>query len=330
MDTLRSEFSADALRSLAWAGDDLVDWIGGRRIRMDGCVERFGTGYTYRFDAVVGLGEVGVMFEACGTKGRVVRSNGALASAQFVPLGIEELREIDRSFYCAENVAFPVCVFTLPDGRSALAHAPRSYNELEIELLDGTPLTRRQGTCDDVFHARLSVSPDGRWLLSNGWVWHPWTVAQVYDVARALTEPTHLSGPGLALDFGASFKGEAEAAVISGDRLIVSGSAECPMLSVVELPSGKLQAAHPLRVSLGTQLVAWGRDHVLALDGEVRVVALADGEVVTTLDADTRGSSRPAIPTAPPKPPYIAIDPVRPRLAIGRATGEIVTFTLSS
>lgn len=322
----RTEFVVDGLRSLTWAGDDLIDWIGGRRIAPGGAVQQFGTGYSYRFDAATGLGDIGVVFETRGTKGRVIRYNGLLPSDQFVPIGFDEIREIDRSYYHAEEVAFPACVFVLPDGRWALAHAPRSYNTLEIELIDGTPLTRRNGECDDNFHSRLAASPDGRWLLSSGWVWQPWGVACVYDVARALEDPAHLSGAGIPLDLGDPFQGEAEAAVLSGDRLIVSGSAECPMLSIVELPSGRNLAVVPLAESLGTQLAAWGPEHVLALDGTARVISLADGSVVQVLDLDTRAASRPAIVQAPPGAPYVAIDPNRPRVAVGDAAGTVVVI----
>ena len=95
----RTEIEVEGLRSIAWAGDDLIDWVRGRRIQLDGTVLEFGVGYGYRFDGSVGLGDVGAVFETLGTKGRIVRWNGQTAQPNFVPLGFDELREIDRSYF---------------------------------------------------------------------------------------------------------------------------------------------------------------------------------------------------------------------------------------
>ena len=38
----------------------------------------------------------------------------------------------------------------------------------------------------DYFHGRLVVSPDGRRILDDGWVWHPVGIPTVWDVGRWL------------------------------------------------------------------------------------------------------------------------------------------------
>src|SRR5689334_3507252 len=90
-----------ALRSLAWWGDDLIDWLAGHHVSLDPEVppRRFGVGSTYRFDRAVGHKDVGVTFELTGTKGRIARWNGAVPSPGWLPRGVDELREIDRSYY---------------------------------------------------------------------------------------------------------------------------------------------------------------------------------------------------------------------------------------
>jgi hypothetical protein len=314
----RTEILVEGLRSLAWAGDDLIDWVGGRRIRLDGTVLEFGVGDPYCFDGSTAFGDIGVAFDTRGTKARLVRWNGQTRQGNYWPLGFDELRELDRSYYHARAFAYPVCLFALPDGRPAVAHCPRRYDTLEIELLDGTPLTRRKTKSEDIFHARLAASPDGRWLLDNGWVWHPVTIAAVYDVARALVEPEHLSSWGLRLDLGDAFAGEADAATLSDDRLIVCGGEDHRMLSIVELPSGKNLATIPVPEPLGTRLMAWDHDHVVALDHRPRLVALADATVVHTWD--DRGPRPTPCPSADgegPEPPFVAVDPSRPRFALG-------------
>ena len=321
----RTEIPIEGLRALAWAGDDLIDWIGGRRVRVDGTVLEFGVGDAYRFDGTAALRDVGATFETLGTKGRLMRWNGRIREGNYVPLGFEEIRELDRSYYCAKAYAYPLCVFELPDGRPAIAHCPRVYDTLQIELLDGTALTHRDAKSEDIFHARLAASADGRWLLDNAWVWHPRSIVCVYDVARALVEPEHLSTSGLSLDFGEAFEGEVEAATLSADRVVASGDADCPMLSVAELPSGKNLAAIRLSERLGTRLMAWGPEHVVALDDHPRVVALADGAIVHRWDDLDAGSrSQPSVSLEAPTGPYVAVDPLRPRFAVADARRIVV------
>jgi hypothetical protein len=315
------------LKSLAWCGDDLVDWLGGQRVSLSGEVQRFGVGSTYRFDAAVGHGDLGVTFETLGTKGRIARWNGVLPTPGWVPLGIDELREIDRSYYCADAYAYPVCVFTLPDGREAIAHCPRGYSRLDIELPDGTLLTPRDGRREDCFHSRLEASPDGRWLLCNGWVWHPANIVHVFDVERALAEPEHLSslgiGPG---DFGDLYDGNEDgiqAATLVGDRAVWSIERD---LGVFALPSGEQVYRHRLTESAGTRLMAWGSDHVVAFDEHPRVIDLATGTIVHRWDAvdGGRGWYQPSVQTQPPVPPWIACDPAHQRFAIASADRVVV------
>jgi hypothetical protein len=314
------EIVVDGLRSLAWWGDDLIDWLGGRRVTLAGDVQHFGVGSTYRFDAAVGHGDLGVTYESLGTKGRVVRWNGTLPSRQFVPLGLDELREIDRSYYHADDYVFPICVFTLPDGRAAIAHCPRAYDRLDLELPDGTLLTPRDTPRQDCFHSRLEASVDGRWLLCNGWVWHPANVVHVFDVARALAEPGYLSTGGVALDSHADLYDADEdgvhAATLVGDRLVCATRAQ---LAVYALPGGERLHLHDLAEAPGTQLMAWGDGHVVAFDGHPRVIELATGAVVhrwSGLDGGP-GLHQPSVAMQPPGPPWVARDPAHERFALG-------------
>jgi len=325
----RTAFAIQGLRSIGWAGDDLIDWIGGRRIRPDGSVVAFGVGSGYRFDGSVSLAEVGVVFETMGTKGRLMRSNGRIAQPNFVPIGFDELREIDRSYYQANVYDYPVSLLTLPDGRDAIVHCPRRYDTLEIELLDGTPLTSRSAKAEDIFHTRLAASPDGRWLLDVGWVWHPLTIVAVYDVVRALREPEHLSSTGIALDLGDAFDGEVGAATFSGDRLVVCGGDDRQVLSIVDLPSGQNLVTLPLSERLGTRLMAWDSDHVVALDDQPKLVALADGRIVHRWE-EVGPASRPcpSVSSESPKPPYAAVDSRRHRFALADADHVVVISAL--
>lgn len=321
-----SRHAVPPLRSLAFVGDDLVDWLGGHRIDPSGHVTRFGTGHTYRFDDALGHGEVGVLFERLGTKALMVRANGVAASPQFVPLGIDIIRELDRSFYQAGAYAYPLALLTLPDGREAIAHCPRAYNRLDIELLDGELLTPRTIDDIDVFHSRLQVSANGRWLLSNGWVWQPWNVALVYDVARALIEPEHLASEGLPLDLGDDWEWEVEGATVVGDRLVVACCSEQPAIGVLDLDpagAGPIQI-HRLARAPGSVLMPWGDDRVLALEGTPRAISLNTGRIIAewpALDAGP-GLYQPSVTAQPPTPPWVAMDPIGGRFAIAAPSAE--------
>ncbi|WP_125736036.1 hypothetical protein [Amycolatopsis sp. WAC 04197] len=102
------------------------------------------------------------------------------------------IRELTRSGYKADAYRYPLVLCTLPDGRTGLIHCPDKYNRLEVEVAaTGERLTDgSEREPSDFFHSRLAVSPDGRYLLSAGWVWQPWYGLAVYDLEKALADPT--------------------------------------------------------------------------------------------------------------------------------------------
>ena len=174
---------AGNVQSLCWQGDALVDWAGGaERYRLDGTSLGRSVSYSYRFDRAVTSpnGQYAVIYEVLGTKGLVLKDGRIL-------------REINRSFYHANVYEYPVVLFDLPDGRTVLAHCPDEYNTLEIEDAEtGERLTERTDKSADFFHSRLSVSPGGQYLMSAGWIWHPFDYASLFDIAEALTRPESL------------------------------------------------------------------------------------------------------------------------------------------
>ncbi|MGW4248017.1 hypothetical protein [Nocardia sp. NPDC004722] len=181
-------------KSLVWIGGTLYDTAAGwRSIPLDGSPgsSRFGP-YGDQFDAVVvsPRREMVALLASTGTKGLLLSSDGTL------------IREINRSYYQADMYRYPLALFTLPDGRTGLAHCPDEYNRLEIEVAaTGERLTiDAERKPEDFFHSRLAVSPDGRYLMSAGWVWMPVDALAVYDLHRALTEPAELDSTGSILD----------------------------------------------------------------------------------------------------------------------------------
>lgn len=204
-----------SLRSLAWQDGTLVDWVSGRHWLADGTEVASGAHHAYDFDRalVSPSGRFSVLFCERQTKG-IILDQGRL------------IREIDRSYYQASRYAYPIALGRLADGREVLAHCPDAYNVIEIETLaEGARLTGREGEAQDVFHSRLSFSPDGRFLLSAGWVWHPFNVFCAFDVEQALRDPATLDRQEKhygALE-GAAPGFEVHAAVwLDADRVIVT------------------------------------------------------------------------------------------------------------
>ncbi len=180
---LRIPLSTPA-RTLCWEGDALVEWTGGaRRIGLDGTVSlgAFGLAYT-RFDDAVATpdGRCAVVYERRGTKGLLLYERRVL-------------REIGRSYYHADQYDYPVALVRRPGGRVLLVHCPEDYNRLEVEdFLTGERLSHRRSPPPDIFHARLMPGPDGRSLLAEGWLWHPFDMVQRIDLDAALADPTVL------------------------------------------------------------------------------------------------------------------------------------------
>lgn len=137
------------------------------------------------------------------------------------------LRELTRAEYRATDYDYPLAVGVLPDGRAVLAHCPEEYDRLEIEdLATGERITTGTRDPADVFHSRLELSPDGRHLLSAGWVWHPYGILRVYDLAAALADPATLDGPGVLPTSPGLDAEVASACWLDADRIAVATTGE--------------------------------------------------------------------------------------------------------
>ena len=203
------------VRSLHWDGEDLVDWVdGGTRWRPDGVRIDSHVRYPYVFDrAVVSIsGRYQVLYTECGTKGLVLDAG-------------QVLREINRSYYHANDYEYPIAMGRLPDGREVLVHCPDYYNKLELEdIASGHRLTQRTDRGPDVFHSRLSLSPGGRRLLSGGWLWDPFGVAEVFDLTDVLRDQYAMDRRDVAL--GRALDTEVVASCwLTDDLLVVAAAA---------------------------------------------------------------------------------------------------------
>jgi hypothetical protein len=226
------------VRSLVWSGDVLIDPVGGEAsIALDGPAQTSTVNWAFSFDrALLAPTGLRVLYTVMGTKGIVATPHRAV-------------REINRSYYCANAYEYPVAVGRLDDGREVLVHCPDGYNRLTIEaLVDGERLCSATDEAVDVFHSRLQLSPDGCHLLSAGWVWQPLGVATVHDIGEAIQDQAHLDDWGV-LPWG-SVAGQVESASwLGSDLLVVSTDPELPP---VDIEGDGLPAGHMGVWSLGT------------------------------------------------------------------------------
>lgn len=119
---------------------------------------------------------------------------------------LEESRQtmnLDRGEYHPETQYFP-CAFFSHDGRDLFVHAT-DWNRLEIsDPRSGELLTAREAmNYEDknshylnYFHGALHVSPDGKRIMDDGWVWHPVGVVYCWSLENWLKSNPYESEDG--------------------------------------------------------------------------------------------------------------------------------------
>ncbi|MEH0548955.1 hypothetical protein QA802_39605 [Streptomyces sp. B21-105] len=300
------------VKSLSWVGDDLVDTVGGGiRWTPDGTEHRPEVPRTFAadFDRAVHSpsGRYSVVYQERGTQALLLD-------------GGRPLRELDRSDYQADASDYPVALAVLGSGREVLVHCPDEYNVLQVEdTASGERLTTGPRDPKDVFHSRLSVSPDGRHVLMAGWVWQPYGVVEVYDLEEALSRASALDGPGL-LPMNPGIDAEiASACWLDADRLAVATTAdetlddeETPALGTRQMGVWSLSGRrwlhrHQGDTAYGTLIPCGNR--VVSLHGHPRLIDVADGtpvaqwpEVRVSRREGAYGVSHTPTPVAAPHP----------------------------
>lgn len=301
---------------LCWQGDTLFDLARGKRIFLDGRTERYGYAWGFRFDAVVSSpsGNFQILYERHDTKGIIVK-NG------------RKHREINRSCAHADIYDYPVAMFRMPNGREALVHCPEDYDRLHIEDLEtGERLTARDSKSEDFFHSRLQVSPDGRWLLSAGWVWGYLDTVCLFDIHEVLRNPSHLDSSGIAPKMSCT---EIMAAVFNSSELVAAAGGDeelaDPALAntvfVTDVPSSRILSVAPVAESLGTILLV-DDSHILSLFKHPKLVNIQTGKIMRRWEEIDSGDQTSSIHrgTLPP----MAYDPVHRRLAVSDHTSVLV------
>lgn len=309
-------FPAPNVKSLTWFGDELVDWVdGGCIYTATGEARPSYVRYAYPFDAAVvsASGEYVALYTRRGTKALLLRQGRII-------------RELNRSFYQANAFDYPITFVTLRDGSEAIAHCPSDYNRLEFEIAATGEIltnvaTRRPA---DYFFSRLHSSPNGQFLSSGGWVWHPVDVPTVYDIFEVEKNAKVLDGGGFDLSLWVD---ESTATFLSNNELVVgwggcelsgqSAEIEGTELRTYSLDSGVAKVVRSVRVDKRISLLSGvGGGAIFAL-GECPLIV--DAGTGTTLESwpDLRVDSirRSAVDPAAVNP-IVAVHPDRSRFAM--------------
>jgi hypothetical protein len=312
------------VRSLCWRGDALVDWVGGGiRYEMDGSCLNPLVRYAYEFDHAVASSD--------GVYAAIVTRLGAtgllLKDGQII-------RQINRSFYHAKAYEYPIAFLNLPDGQMGIAHCPDQYCKLEIEEVEsGRRLTERTSKPRDFFHSRLAVSPDNRFLLSAGWIWHPFDDVRVYDLTRAIEQPESLDAPAHS-DFQLSRSGVmiASAAFTESGLLVVTSTddyydpnetdwterelMEPDFIGVYDLYAKSFRSSARLTEPAGT-LMPLGEDYAIGFFQHPKLIDLKTGAILRKWEELNSGrQSSSIIWHLKEKLPPLALDPARQRFAV--------------
>lgn len=171
-----------AIHTISWLNDGIMDWAqGGMFYGLNGETSQIGQYYfAFKFDRSITSqdGQYAFIYQNRGTKGLLLK-NG------------ETLREINRPYYHAETYEYPAAFYTSPTGITYLIHCPMEYCRLDFEEVESGKIVTNIPERDevDVFHSRLEISPDNKFLMVRGWVWHPLDVVQVYDIEACLQDP---------------------------------------------------------------------------------------------------------------------------------------------
>jgi len=305
-----AKLEASGVRSLAWHEDQLVDWVGGgKRFSLDGSTARAKVFYAFKFDNVCSSadGKYAVIYEQLGTKGLLLED------------GIV-VRELNRSYYHAHVYEYPVCFAKLESQRDVLIHCPNEYNRIEIEdVRTGELLTK----CDtrkpkDFFHSRLATSPNGKLLLSAGWVWHPFDAVCVWDIAESIDQP-FLDNEHLLLSTSDESLASNEYAV---DELRPS------TISVWNIPKRKIESQVNVEERVG-RLMPINRHYALGFFEAPKIICLESGKVVARLPELKTGTQTSSIIHHIDALPPIAVDVANHRFAVANEN-EIHVFKVES
>ncbi|MFT3687237.1 MAG: hypothetical protein QM783_20330 [Phycisphaerales bacterium] len=316
------------LSSLCWGQAGLMDWAGGNAVvDLQTGLANSRIGWGSLFDAAIESpsGRYAVIYQRLGTKALLI-GNGKF------------LRELNRSYYCAEEYDYPIVFIPGPDGAELIAHCPDEYNRIELEDAEtGRRIpVRGERKPSDFFHSRLQVSPGGRWFVSAGWIWHPVDWVEVWPLADAIANPAVLDSSGIRPEADTDLN---DVAFIDDDRLLLASNADREAfdgktegmrpgtLGVFNPSTRTYESVAKVHEHIG-QMLWLGNGRVVGFYKHPKIFDVATGEVLHRWPDINSGERCGCITGYLGKLPHIALDPIRKRFAVATDTRlDVVQFT---
>jgi hypothetical protein len=244
-------------------------------------------------------------------------------------------RQLNRDYYFSKSFDYPIALTQTGTGRVVIVHCPRSYDELELEDAESGEILNLKKSDKMEFHSRLAASPNGEYLLSAGWFWHPLNGAWLFSIGDVIGVKSER-----VIDLDFAFGAEIDSAAFLGDdSLVVTSTDEVinpdvpvtglgPMrLGVWSIADEKWTSVVELPQTCGT-MMPW-RDWVISFHEYPKAIELATGQVVHRWEEIYSGRQVGAIELGTPTPPPLALDPIGGRFAVGGPDG-VTVVTLST
>lgn len=308
--------------SLVWAGDRLFDPIGAPGLEIGNPLPAWRKSpKTAYFDLPLSnrAGTDFCAYKQLGTKAILFNSQNE--------------DELDRSYYHANVTPFPISFLSLNEPDDTLAYATE-YDTLVLKPLLQDKQFPPSHPADDFFHGRLEISPSGRWLMSHGWIWHPYSDIMLIDLDIVREDPSKLNS------FKTAMMPEPEGCAFLADDSVVLApmpqdetyswgehDAQAKTLWVVEPSTRKV--LHRVGVDVQPKrMMALGTTHVVDFEGYPKVIELAAGHIVLELSDLSTGTTQ-SYPCAVHPTVPLALDPGNNRFAFGEGrTITIVEFSV--
>jgi hypothetical protein len=303
---------------LAWDENDLIEPMTGRRIALDQPLpERaFFVGYPFdRGQCARGLNAFWTLaYDNRGTKAVLYKN-------------WKQHRELNRSYYFAKAFDYPIALATINGGRVVIVHCPNSFDTVEIEDAETGEMLGKKKSDKMEFQSRLSVSADGRFLVSAGWFWHPLGAAWLCPVSAIVGTDDHC-GAEVGFSFGAEID---STAFLENDHIVVSSTSavvndEPPVsglgplqLGVWSIAESKWVSIVPLQEPAGS-IMPW-KEWVISFHEHPKAIELATGKVVHVWDQLDSGKQIGSIELGEPPPPVMALNPRRGMFAVCDSKG---------
>lgn len=311
---IRETITVNDLSTICWSNNELVDWVSAGYSYSPGKTlkQKSQCHYGDFFDSSIASsnGQYAFIYQRLGTKGLLLKDGNLL-------------REINRSYYCADVYEYPAA-FVIIGSETYLIHCPLKYCRLDFENVETGALITDIPERDpgDVFHSRLETSSSNKFLICKSWVWHPLDVVELFDIEACLQNPHLLDQQHSAPYFGAeictaSFIDDSRILIGSGDDVYDDEDPKLPPKHIATWNFQTNELTNPIKVKAEFgNLFAINEVYAWDTFKYPKIINIQTGEVVDDDDSIFSGEQNSSIIHCLKNPPKIIFNNQTKQLAI--------------